>query len=61
MSHIFLLCRIVGYRILEPWLPSDQESAEAMSSKRSEQRQAVKVSWLTESKACSEVVIGTVQ
>ena len=26
-----------------------------------EQRQAVKVSWFTESKACSEVVIGTVQ
>jgi len=50
-----------GYRIREPWLASDQDSAEAMPSKRSEQRQAVKVSWFTEREVCSEVVIGTAQ
>ena len=33
--------------------------AEAMPSKRSEQRQTMKVSRFTEIKACSEVVIGT--
>ena len=35
--------------------------AEAMPSKRSEQRKTDRASWFTESKACSEVVIGTAQ
>jgi hypothetical protein len=50
-----------GYRTREPWLRSRQNPAKAMPSKRSEQRQTMKVSWFTESKACSKVVIGTVQ
>jgi hypothetical protein len=32
-----------------------------MQPKQFEQRQAVKVAWFAESKACSEVVIGTAQ
>jgi len=32
-----------------------------MPSKRSEQRQTMKVWWFTENKACSELAIGTVQ
>ena len=61
MAHIFVLCRIVGCRTREPWLASWQDSSEAMPSKRSEQRQAVKVSWFTEREVYSEVVIGTAQ
>ena len=61
MAHIFVLCRIVGYRTREPWLRSGQNSLNAMQPKQFEQRQAVKVAWFAESKACSEVVIGTAQ
>ena len=59
--HNFGHKRSVGYRTRKPWLPSDQDSARAMPPKQFEQRKAVRVSWFTESEACSEVVIGTVQ
>ena len=50
-----------GYWTREPWLWSGQDYAKAMPSKQSEKNQMLKVSWFTESKSCSEVVIGTAQ